>query len=51
VCHRTKSQYQGRRVCEKLRGAIDRQQFEVVIQAAIGNKVSHRFSTSLRRPL
>lgn len=39
VCHRSKSQFAGRRVCEKLRTTIDRQQFEVVIQAAIGNKV------------
>lgn len=39
VSHRSKCQYAGRRVCEKLRESIDRQQFEVVIQAAIGNKV------------
>ena len=39
VCHRSKAQVAGRRVCEKLRENIDRQQFEVVIQAAIGNKV------------
>ena len=39
VCHRSKCQYQGRRVCEKLRANIDRQQYEVIIQAAIGNKV------------
>lgn len=39
VCHRTKSATAGRKVCLKLKDAINRQQFEVIIQAAIGAKV------------
>ena len=39
VCHREKAERQGRRVTEKLKSVINRQQFEVVIQAAFGNKV------------
>ena len=35
-------QAQGRRVCQRLQGVIDRQQFEVVIQAKVGAKVLAR---------
>ncbi len=45
VCHRDKAPLYGRKVCLKLKEAIDRQQFEVIIQAAIGAKVRCR-----RRP-
>ncbi|MDP3112411.1 MAG: translation elongation factor 4, partial [Thermodesulfovibrionales bacterium] len=36
IVHRDKSYYKGRELAEKLRGIIQRQMYEVVIQAAIG---------------
>lgn len=39
VAHRDAAVSAGRRVCAKLRRVIDRQQFEVNIQAAMGGKV------------
>jgi GTP-binding protein LepA len=40
--HRDSAEVQGRRVAQKLRSVIKRQQFEVVIQAAMGKKVFAR---------
>src|SRR3989442_10258785 len=42
IIHRDKAQEWGRKIAEKLKDLIPRQLFEVVIQAAIGNKVSAR---------
>ncbi|MCZ6915738.1 MAG: translation elongation factor 4 [Gemmatimonadetes bacterium] len=42
IIHRDKAQDWGRKVASKLRELIPRQLFEVVIQAAIGNKVISR---------
>ncbi|NBV40750.1 elongation factor 4 [bacterium] len=42
IVHRTKAQYVGRELAEKLKGVIPRQLFEVVIQAAIGAKIIAR---------
>jgi GTP-binding protein LepA len=42
IVHRSKSYDWGRRLCSKLKTLIPRQMFEVVIQAAIGNKVIAR---------
>jgi len=42
IIHRTKSYDWGRRLCRKLKDLIPRQMFEIVIQAAIGNKVIAR---------
>jgi len=42
VCHRGAAEARGRRVCEKLRDTLDRQQFEVAIQARLGRKVFAR---------
>lgn len=39
VTHKDKAVAEGRKVCAKLRSVIARQQFEIVIQAAIGSKV------------
>jgi len=39
ICHRTKAEQRGRRFLIKLRREIDRHQFEVRLQAAIGSKV------------
>lgn len=39
VAHKSKAVSEGRKVCQKLKGVISRQQFEIVIQAAIGNKI------------
>lgn len=42
ICHRTKAHHVGRELCEKLKKVLDRQMFEVAIQAAIGSKVVAR---------
>lgn len=39
VAHREKATSEGRRVASKLKSVISRQQFEVIVQAAIGAKV------------
>ena len=48
IVHKDKAYYKGRELAEKLREIIPRQMFEVVIQAAIGNKIIARESI---RPL
>jgi len=42
IVHREKSQYRGRELAAKMKEFIPRQQYEVAIQAAIGNKVIAR---------
>lgn len=42
LIHRENSQYFGRRICEKLRQLIPRQQFDIAIQAGIGAKIIAR---------
>ncbi|PSC76214.1 translation factor GUF1 mitochondrial isoform X1 isoform B [Micractinium conductrix] len=42
VVHRDKAQAVGRRLCAKLRDLMDRQQFEVVLQAAAGGRIVAR---------
>ena len=39
VVHQSKALSEGRRVAQRLKAEISRQQFEVVIQAAIGSKI------------
>jgi GTP-binding protein LepA len=39
VCHRDQSHPRGKQICEKMKELIDRQQFQIKIQAAIGSKI------------
>lgn len=49
IIHRERAYYRGRAMVEKLRGIIPRQQFEIPIQAAIGNKIIARESIKALR--
>ena len=49
MIHRTKAEDFGRRMCEKLKDIIPRQQFMIPIQAAIGAKIIARESISAIR--
>ncbi len=49
IVHKDKAYYKGRELSEKLREIIPRQLFEVVIQAAIGNKIIARESVRALR--
>ena len=40
VTHSSKANTQGKLIAEKLKENISRQQFEIIIQAKVGNKVS-----------
>ncbi len=42
ICHRSNAFYRGRELTAKLRKIIDRQQFDIAIQASIGSKVISR---------
>ncbi len=42
ICHRSRAEPRGRRFLIKLRREIGRQQFEIILQAAIGSKVIAR---------
>jgi GTP-binding protein LepA len=49
LIHRTKAYDFGRRLCEKLKDLIPKQQFVIAIQAAIGQKVIARETISAMR--
>ncbi|MEO5782811.1 MAG: translation elongation factor 4 [Ginsengibacter sp.] len=49
LIHRVRSQEFGRKLCEKLKELVPRQQFQIAIQAAIGAKVVARETISAMR--
>lgn len=49
LIHRMRSQDFGRKLCEKLKDLVPRQQFQIAIQAAIGAKIIARESISAMR--
>ncbi|MBI4371252.1 MAG: elongation factor 4 [Elusimicrobia bacterium] len=49
IVHRSKAQDVGRRLCGKLKELIDRQNFEVAIQARVGGKIIARETLGARR--
>jgi GTP-binding protein LepA len=49
LIHRSKAQDFGRKICEKLKELIHKQQFQIAIQAAIGSKIIARETLSALR--
>jgi len=49
IVHKDKAYEWGRRLCEKLRGLLPRQMFEIAIQAAIGTKIISRETVKAMR--
>lgn len=49
LIHRSRSQDFGRKLCEKLKELVPRQQFQIAIQAAIGAKIIARTNISAMR--
>jgi GTP-binding protein LepA len=49
LIHRSKGQEFGRKLCEKLKELVPRQQFQIAIQAAIGSKILSRETISAMR--
>ena len=39
ICHRDQAHHRGKAICEKMKELIDRQMFQIKIQAAIGTKI------------
>lgn len=49
IVHKTKAEKRGRALCERLKGLIPRQLFNIAIQAAIGGKIIARETVSAYR--
>ena len=49
LVHRSKAEYVGRRICEKLKDLIPRHQFMIPIQAASGARINARETISAMR--
>lgn len=49
IVHKTKAQNRGRALCAKMKEVIDRQQFQIAIQAAVGSKIIARETISALR--
>jgi len=44
ICHRSEAQHRGRKVVEKLQRTIPRHQFQIPLQAAVGNNIVARMN-------
>jgi GTP-binding protein LepA len=42
IVHRDRAQMRGKILCDRLRKTINRQQFDVAVQAAVGNRIISR---------
>jgi len=49
LVHRSKAEYMGRRMCERLKELLPRQQFQIAIQGSIGAKIIARETISALR--
>ena len=49
IVHRSKAEYKGRALCERLKDLLPRQMFQIAIQAAVGSKVIARETLSALR--
>ena len=49
IIHRSRSEYRGRELCNRLKDLIPRQLFQIAIQAAIGGKIIARENVKAMR--
>jgi GTP-binding protein LepA len=49
ICHRSEAQYRGRKVVEQLQRKIPRHQFQIPLQAAVGNNIVARMNIAALR--
>ena len=49
ITHRSRAEYRGREMCERLKDLIPRQMFQIAIQAAIGSRIIARETVKAMR--